>query len=177
MIAIKPSPVQPKYSFSTYDGIQIGGQPYRFFETRETGHIFVGATGSGIPQVMTNSEISRYLAAGNFVCTPNENQPEHLRERTLPNSQLLSLRGTKAQKKAGMRIDALRGLSNRISEQSSSVSAKFWQKGSPKIAVRTSLCRKGSVRKQFSNGTAWSGGSDWPASTTRSRSVETATDG
>lgn len=121
MIAIKPSPVQPKYSFSTYDGIQIGGQPYRFFETRETGHIFVGATGSGIPQVMTNSEISRYLAAGNFVCTPNENQPEHLRERTLPNSQLLSLRGTKAQKKAGMRMAAVHAFRELLRDETKTV--------------------------------------------------------
>lgn len=115
MIAYKPSPVQPKFSFTEHDGILIGGQPYRFFETREDGHIFVSAKGTGVPQVMTNAEIGRYLLAGNFACTPNEHQPEHLRQRILPGGELLSLRGTKAQKKAGMRIavvQAFRELQN-----------------------------------------------------------------
>ena len=104
MIACKPSPVQPNFAFSKYDGIVIGQQPYRYFETREEGHIFVAAKGVGIPQVMTNAEISRYLSVGNFSCTPNEHQPEHLRERILPDGELLSLKGTKAQKKAAMRM-------------------------------------------------------------------------
>ncbi|MBT0959405.1 transposase [Alphaproteobacteria bacterium KMM 3653] len=104
MIACKPSPVQPNFSFSKYDGIVIGQQPYRYFETREEGHIFVAAKGVGIPQVMTNAEISRYLSVGNFSCTPKEHQPEYLRERILPEGELLSLRGTKAQKKAAMRM-------------------------------------------------------------------------
>ena len=39
MIATQPSPVQPKFSFSKYDGIKIGGRPFRYFETREDGHI------------------------------------------------------------------------------------------------------------------------------------------
>ena len=50
MIAVKPSPVQPKFSFSKYDGITIGGQPFRYFETRENGHMFVKVTGEGVPQ-------------------------------------------------------------------------------------------------------------------------------
>ncbi|MEM5543677.1 Mu transposase C-terminal domain-containing protein [Sulfitobacter sp. AS92] len=115
MIATKPSPVQPKFSFSEYDGIIIGGQPHRYFQTREEGHIFVAAKGAGVPQVMTNAEISRYLSVGSFACTPNEHQPEHLRQRTLPDGDLLSLRPTKAQKKAGMRlavVNAFRELLN-----------------------------------------------------------------
>ena len=103
MIASKPSPVQPNFSFSKYDGIMIGQQPYRYFETREDGHTFVAAKGVSVPQIMTNAEISRYLSVGNFSCTPNEHQPEHLRERILPHGELLSLRGTKAQQKAAMR--------------------------------------------------------------------------
>ena len=98
MIAVKPSPVQPKFSFSKYDGITIGGQPFRYFETRENGHMFVKVTGEGVPQVMTNAEISRFLTVGNFECIPNEHQPEHLRARALPDGDLLSLRDTKAQK-------------------------------------------------------------------------------
>ena len=115
MIATKPSPEQPKFSFSEYDGIVIGGQPHRYFQTREEGHIFVAAKGAGVPQVMTNAEISRYLSVGNFSCTPNEHQPEHLRQRTLPDGDLLSLRPTKAQKKAEMRmavVNAFRELLN-----------------------------------------------------------------
>ncbi len=103
MIATKPSPVQPKFAFSEYDGIVIGGQPFRYFETREDGHIFVTANGQGVPQVMTNAEISRYLTAGNFECTPNEHQPEHLRQRVLPDSELLSLKDVDAQQEAAMR--------------------------------------------------------------------------
>ena len=53
MIAIKPSPDQPKFSFSEYDGITIGGQPFRYFETRENGHIFVNVTGEGVPTLQT----------------------------------------------------------------------------------------------------------------------------
>lgn len=121
MIAIQPSPTQPNFSFSTYDGIQIGGQPYRYFETRETGHIFVGATGNGIPQIMTNSEISRYLMVGNFVCTPKEFQPDHLRERILPDGQLLSLRGSKAQKKAAMRLATVQAFRELLDDESKNV--------------------------------------------------------
>jgi putative transposase len=121
MIAIKPSPVQPKFSFSEYDGIVIGGQPYRFFEAREDGHIFVAAKGAGVPQVMTNSEISRYLAVGNFACTPNEHQPEHLRQRILPSGELLSLRGTKAQKKAAMRLAAVQAFRELLDDETKNV--------------------------------------------------------
>lgn len=117
MIALKPSPVQPKFSFSEYDGITIGGQPYRFFETREDGHIFVAAKGTAIPQVMTNAEISRYLSVGNFECTPNEHQPEHLRQRTLPDGDLLSLRPTKAQKKAAMRLATVRAFRELLEDE------------------------------------------------------------
>jgi putative transposase len=108
MIATKPSPVQPQYSFSEYDGIKIGGQLFRYFETREDGHIFFSATGQGVPQVMTNAEISRYLTVGNFECVPNEHQPEHLRQRCLPGGELLSLKDTKAQKMAAMRLAVVR---------------------------------------------------------------------
>lgn len=121
MIAIKPSPVQPKFSFSEYDGIVIGGQPHRYFQTREEGHIFVAAKGAGVPQVMTNAEISRYLAVGNFTCTPNEHQPEHLRQRTLPDGDLLSLRPTKAQKKAGMRIAVVNAFRELLNDDSNDV--------------------------------------------------------
>lgn len=121
MIALKPSPVQPKFSFSEYDDINIGGQPYRFFETREDGHIFVSAKGTGIPQVMTNAEISRYLSAGNFECTPNAHQPEHLRQRTLPDGDLLSLKPTKAQKKAGMRMAVVSAFRELLNDESRDV--------------------------------------------------------
>lgn len=121
MIATKPSPVQPKFSFSEYDDINIGGQPYRFFETREDGHIFVSAKGTGIPQVMTNAEISRYLSAGNFECTPNAHQPEHLRQRTLPDGDLLSLKPTKAQKKAGMRMAVVSAFRELLNDESRDV--------------------------------------------------------
>jgi len=104
MIAVKPSPVQPKFSFSQYDGIRIGGQPFRYFETRENGHMFVKVTGEGVPQVMTNAEISRYLMVGNFECIPNEHQPEHLRACVLPDGDMLSLRNTKAHEKVAMRL-------------------------------------------------------------------------
>ncbi|WP_422072037.1 Mu transposase C-terminal domain-containing protein [Tranquillimonas rosea] len=104
MIATKPSPAQPNFSFSQYDGIVIGGERFRYFETRDNGHMFVAASGQGVPQVMTNAEISRYLTAGKFECTPNQYQPEHLREHVLPDGELLSLKGTKAQQKAAMRL-------------------------------------------------------------------------
>ena len=107
MIATKSSPVQPKFSFSKYDGIVIGGQPHRYFETREEGHIFVSAESTGVPQVMSNGEISRYLSLGNFKCTPNEHQPEHLRERILPAGDLLSLKSSNSQRKASVRHAAV----------------------------------------------------------------------
>jgi putative transposase len=121
LIAIKSSPVQPKFSFSEYDGIVIGGQPHRYFQTREEGHIFVAAKGAGVPQVMTNAEIGRYLSVGNFECTPNEHQPEHLRARTLPSGDLLSLRGTKAQKKAGMRLAVVNAFRELLSDETNDV--------------------------------------------------------
>lgn len=121
MIAPKPSPIQPKFSFSEYDGIAIGGQPFRYFETREDGHIFVSAKGSGVPQVMTNAEISRYLSVGNFGCTPNEHKPEHLRQRILPDGELLSLKGTKAQKKAAMRLATVQAFRELLIDEANSV--------------------------------------------------------
>jgi len=121
MIATKPSPVQPKFSFSEYDGIVIGGRPFRYFETREDGHIFVAAKGEGVPQVMTNAEISRYLAVGNFECTPNEHQPEHLRQRFLPHGDLLSLKGAKAQKKAAMRLAVVRAFRELLEDETQKV--------------------------------------------------------
>lgn len=121
MIATKPSPVQPKFSFSEYDGIVIGGQPYRFFETREDGHIFVAAKGTGVPQVMTNAEISRYLSVGNFECTPNEHQPEHLRQRILPAGGLLSLKGSKAHNKAAMRLAVVRAFRELLDDETQKV--------------------------------------------------------
>ncbi|TCS58960.1 putative transposase [Primorskyibacter sedentarius] len=122
MIASKPSPVQPKFSFSKYDGIVIGQQPYRYFETREEGHTFVAAKGVGVPQVMTNAEISRYLSVGNFACTPNEHQPEHLRERILPDNELLSLRGPEAQKKAAMRMATVQAFRELLMDETKNVS-------------------------------------------------------
>jgi len=122
MIATKPSPVQPKFSFSEYDGITIGGQPFRYFETRENGHMFVKLTGEGVPQVMTNAEISRYLTVGNFKCIPNEHQPEHLRARALPDGELLSLRDTKAHKKAAMRQSVVRAFREFLDDDSNDVS-------------------------------------------------------
>ncbi|MBE9640577.1 Mu transposase C-terminal domain-containing protein [Salipiger mangrovisoli] len=122
MIAVKPSPVQPKFCFSEYDGIVIGGQPFRYFETREEGHIFVSATRKNVPQVMTNAEISRYLAVGNFEYTPNEYQPEHLRQRFLPEDQLLSLKGTKAEKKAEMRRAVVYALRELLRDETKKVS-------------------------------------------------------
>jgi putative transposase len=121
MIAPKPSPVQPKFSFSEYDGIAIGGQPYRYFETREDGHIFVATKGPGVPQVMTNAEISRYLTVGNFECTPKEHQPAHLRERILPDGDLLSLKGTKAQKKAAMRLATVQAFRELLNDETKNV--------------------------------------------------------
>jgi len=121
MIATKPSPVQPKFSFSEYDGIVIGGQPHRYFQTREEGHIFVAAKGAGVPQVMTNAEISRYLSVGNFACTPNEHQPEHLRQRTLPNGELLSLRGANAQRKASMRLAVVQAFRELLDDENNNV--------------------------------------------------------
>jgi len=121
MIAPKPSPIQPRFSFSEHDGIAIGGQPFRYFETREDGHIFVSAKGSGVPQVMTNAEISRYLSVGNFECTPKEHQPEHLRQRILPDGELLSLRGTKAQKKAAMRLATVQAFRELLIDGANSV--------------------------------------------------------
>ena len=122
MIATKPSPVQPKFSFSKYDGIVIGGRPFRYFETREDGHIFVAAKGECVPQVMTNAEISRYLMVGNFKCIPNEHQPEHLRRRILPHGELLSLKNTKAQKKAAMRLAVVRAFRELLNDDSKKVS-------------------------------------------------------
>lgn len=121
MIAVKPSPVQPKFSFSEYDGITIGGQPFRYFETREGGHMFVKLTGEGVPQVMTNAEISRYLTVGNFKCIPNEHQPEHLRARALPDGELLSLRDTKAQKKAAMRLAVVRAFRELLDDETNDI--------------------------------------------------------
>ncbi|AHM02800.1 transposase, putative [Roseibacterium elongatum DSM 19469] len=121
MIAIKPSPVQPKFSFSEYDGITIGGQPFQYFETREKGHIFVNMTGERVPQVMTNAQISRYLAVGNFKCIPNEHQPEHLRARVLPDGDLLSLRGTKAHKKAAMRLAVVRAFREFLDDETNNI--------------------------------------------------------
>ncbi|PFG63992.1 putative transposase [Thioclava sp. ES.031] len=121
MIAVKPSPVQPKFSFSKYDGITIGGQPFRYFETRENGHMFVRVTGEGVPQVMTNAEISRYLTVGNFKCIPNEHQPEHLRQRILPSSELLSLKNTKIQKKAAMRLAVVRAFRELLDDESNNI--------------------------------------------------------
>jgi len=121
MIATKPSPVQPKFSFSEYDGIVIGGQPHRYFQTREERHIFVAAKGAGVPQVMTNAEISRYLSVGNFACTPNEHQPEHLRQRTLPNGELLSLRGANAQRKASMRLAVVQAFRELLDDENNNV--------------------------------------------------------
>ncbi|WP_116599991.1 Mu transposase C-terminal domain-containing protein [Primorskyibacter marinus] len=121
MIATTPSPAQPKFSFSEYDGIVIGGQPHRYFQTREEGHIFVAAKGTGVPQVMTNAEISRYLAVGNFECTPNEYQPEHLRQRLLPDGDLLSLRGTKAQRKASMRFSVVKAFRELLNDETNDV--------------------------------------------------------
>ncbi|WP_417240862.1 Mu transposase C-terminal domain-containing protein [Celeribacter halophilus] len=122
MIAAKPSPVQPRFSFSEYDGIRIGGQPYRYFETRENGHMFVKVNGEGVPQIMTNAEISRYLIAGNFECIPNEYQPDHLRERILPDGELLSLKDTKAHKKAAMRLAVVRAARELLDDESKNVS-------------------------------------------------------
>lgn len=122
MIATKPSPVQPKFSFSEYDGIVIGGQTFRYFETREEGHMFVSASGEGVPQVMTNVEISRYLTLGNFECTPNEHQPEHLRQRFLPDGELLTLKDTKAHKKAAMRQSVVRAFREFLDKDSNDVS-------------------------------------------------------
>lgn len=121
MIAVKPSPVQPKFSFSEYDGITIGGQPFRYFETREEGHMFVKVTGEGVPQVMTNAEISRYLTVGNFKCIPNEHQPEHLRVRALPDGALLSLRDTKAHKKAAMRLAVVRAFREFLDDETKNI--------------------------------------------------------
>lgn len=121
MIAVKPSPVQPNFSFSKYDGITIGGQPFRYFETREEGHIFVKLTGEDVPQVMTNAEISRYLTVGNFKCIPNEHQPEHLRERALPDGALLSLRDTKAHKKAAMRLAVVRAFREFLDDETKNI--------------------------------------------------------
>lgn len=122
MIATKPSPVQPTFSFSEYDGIVIGGRPFRYFETREDGHIFVAAKGEGVPQVMTNAEISRYLAVGNFECTPNEHQPEHLRARVLPDGDMLSLRNTEDHEKAAMRLAVVRAFRELLNDDSKKVS-------------------------------------------------------
>ena len=122
MIASKSSPVQPNFSFSKYDGIMIGQQPYRYFETREDGHTFVAAKGAGVPQIMTNAEISRYLSVGNFACTPNEHQPEHLRERILPHGELLSLRGTKAQQKAAMRMATVQAFRELLMDETKKIS-------------------------------------------------------
>lgn len=121
MIATTPSPVHPKYSFSEHDGIVIGGQSYRYFETREDGHIFVAIKGHGVPQIMSNVEISRYLSVGNFECTPNEHQPEHLRHRTLPDGDLLSLKGTKTQKKAAMRIATVHAFRELLNDETKNV--------------------------------------------------------
>ncbi|WP_299561885.1 Mu transposase C-terminal domain-containing protein [uncultured Sulfitobacter sp.] len=121
MIATTPSSAQPKFSFSEYDGIVIGGQPHRYFQTREEGHIFVAAKGTGVPQVMTNAEISRYLAVGNFECTPNEFQPEQLRQRLLPDGGLLSLRGTKAQRKASMRFAVVKAFRELLNDETKDV--------------------------------------------------------
>ncbi|MCE0505028.1 transposase family protein [Roseivivax sp. GX 12232] len=121
MIAAKPSPVQPKFSFSVYDGITIGGQPFRYFETRKEGHMFVKMTGEGVPQVMTNAEISRYLTVGNFKCIPNEHQPEHLRARALPDGELLSLRDTKAHKKAAMRLAVVRAFRELLDDETNNI--------------------------------------------------------
>jgi len=121
MIAVKPSPVQPKFSFSEYDGITIGGQTFRYFETRENGHMFVKVTGEGVPQVMTNAEISRYLTVGNFKCIPNEHQPEHLRARILPDGDLLSLRDTKAHKKAAMRTSVVRAFRELLNDDETDI--------------------------------------------------------
>ncbi|WP_417599330.1 Mu transposase C-terminal domain-containing protein [Pararhodobacter oceanensis] len=121
MIATTPSPAQPKFSFSEYDGIIIGGQPHRYFQTREEGHIFVAVKGAGVPQVMTNAEISRYLSVGNFECTPNEYQPEHLRQRLLPDGDLLSLRGTKAQRRASMRLAVVKAFRELLNDETNAV--------------------------------------------------------
>ncbi|QFT79945.1 Integrase core domain protein [Roseovarius sp. THAF27] len=121
MIATKPSPVQPKFSFSEYDGIIIGGQPYRFFEAREDGHIFVSTTGNGLPQVMTNAEISRYLSVGNFEYTPNQYQPEHLRQRILPDGALLSLKDAKAKRKAAMRLATVQAFRELLDDETKNV--------------------------------------------------------
>lgn len=122
MIATKPSPDQPKFSFSKYDGFVIGGQPFRYFDTREDGHIFVSAKSSSIPQVMTNAEISRYLMVGNFAYTPNEHQPEHLRKRNLPNGELLSLKEPKVQKKVAMRMATVQAFLELLLDETMEVS-------------------------------------------------------
>jgi len=122
MIATTPSPVQPKFSFSEYDGIVIGGQPHRYFETREDGHIFVAVKGTGVPQIMTNAEISRYLSVGNFACTPNEHQPEHLRQRILPEGELLSLKGSKAKRKAAMRLATVQAFRELLDDETKNIS-------------------------------------------------------
>lgn len=121
MIAVKPSPVQPNFSFSKYDDITIGGQSFRYFETRENGHMFVKVAGEGVPQVMSNAEISRYLTAGKFVCIPNRHQPEHLRDRILPEGELLSLKDTKSHKKAAMRLAVVRAAREFLDDDSNNV--------------------------------------------------------
>lgn len=122
MISTTPSPIQPKFSFSEYDGVEIGGQSYRYFETREDGHIFVAVKGTGLPQIMSNAEIGRYLSVGNFSCTPNEHQPEHLRKRILPDGDLLSLKGSKAQKKAAMRMATVLAFRELLDDETNKIS-------------------------------------------------------
>ncbi|MCA2011034.1 transposase family protein [Cereibacter sphaeroides] len=121
MIATKPSPVQPNFAFSEYDDITIGGQSFRYFQTRENGHMFVRAEGDGVPQIMTNAEISRYLSVGKFKCIPNRFQPEHLRSRTLPEGELLSLKDENAQKKAAMRLAVCRAAREFLDDASNTV--------------------------------------------------------
>ncbi|MDG4647278.1 transposase family protein [Roseibacterium sp. SDUM158017] len=70
---------------------------------------------------MTNAEISRYLTVGNFKCIPNEHQPEHLRARALPDGELLSLRDTKAHKKAAMRLAVVRAFREFLDDETNNI--------------------------------------------------------
>ncbi|MBN2906680.1 MAG: DDE-type integrase/transposase/recombinase [Rhodobacteraceae bacterium] len=92
MLDIVASSELPTFAFGKHDEILISGRSYRYFETREDAHFFYRADGTGVMQKLTNTEISRWLKAGNFQCNPDAFAPEAaFGGRELPPDLLSSL--------------------------------------------------------------------------------------
>ena len=73
MLDLLPSPVAPRYAFSTVDEINIDGRRYVYLETRGREHVFFPADGNGPAVRRNSSQISRLLDKGKFEHKPSRN--------------------------------------------------------------------------------------------------------